>query len=125
MKLGNKNSECKKYLHIIKANNLINLRKTSNKFRKSMRGVRVEGWGGGKGGELYTQKRAKLFAPPPFGCSTNFPYNDIRICQLTIERFSFTPTAMLYHYYCLYLPLSPPLLFTLCWPLNIEQPLTN
>lgn len=98
------------------------------------------------------QKRAKLSAPPtflscfvvavlppapsPISCQTCPPLGDIRICQLTIERFpisvSLSTAAMLFHYSHLSLPLSfSPclalfrLLFTLCWPLNIEQPLTN
>lgn len=69
------------------------------------------------------QKRAKLSAPPtflscfvpvfppapsPISCQTCPPLGDIRICQLTIERFpisvSLSTAAMLFHYSHLSLP---------------------
>lgn len=136
------NSDCKKYLHIIKANNLINLRKTSKHF---------------------PMQKAETFSPAYFlSCFvTHAPRRrplplSLAANSLPLEiseyanwqlrgspiYFSFSPptAAMLSHYSHLSLPLPLPsplssslslsvslfrLLFTLCWPLNIEQPLTN
>lgn len=89
--LGN-NSDDKKYLPIIKANNLFNLRKTSNKFLNTIRAWAGMRWG------TYTKKGKTLCHAPCFCPVRPHPPTVIsRICQLPIERFPHLPTPCLLH----------------------------
>lgn len=133
------NSDCKKYLHIIKANNLINLRKTNKHFPMQ----KAETFSPAYFLSCFVT-HAPRRRPLPLSLAANsFPLEISEYANWQLRGspiyFSFSPptAAMLSHYSHLSLPLPLPsiplslsvslfrLLFTLCWPLNIEQPLTN